>query len=103
LKQYKIISQRKVSGLELKKAKDNLKGKLALLFEPSDARASFYASQELLEKRIKTLKEVLAEIDKVSPDDILKVGKDIFKPEKLNLALIGPFKEKTRFEKILRV
>lgn len=101
LKEYKKIAKTKVSAAELKKAKDNVKGRLALLFEPSDARASFFATQELLEKRIRTLKEVLAEIDKVSPNDILKVGKDIFKPEKLNLALIGPVRDKTKFEKLL--
>ena len=101
LKEYKKISQNKVDKLELKKAKDNLKGKLALLLESSDARASFFSAQELFEKRILTLKEVFKQIDKVSANDILKVSKDIFRPEKLNLALIGPFKDKRKFEKLL--
>jgi len=103
LKEYKKISQKKVSSLELKKAKDNIKGKLALLLETSDVLASFYADQELLEKKTLTPKEIFAKINRITSNDILRVAKDIFKPEKLNLALIGPFKEKERFKKLLKL
>jgi len=102
LKEYKRISQNKISSKELKKAKDHFKGKMTLLFEASDARASFYALQELLESKILTPEQIYAKINKVSVNDILKVSKDIFKPEKLNLALIGPFKDQARFQKLLK-
>lgn len=101
LKEYKRISQNKISSKELKKAKDHFKGKMTLLFEASDARASFYALQELIENKILTPEQIYAKINKVSVNDILKVSKDIFQPQKLNLALIGPFKDKTRFQKLL--
>jgi len=101
LKEYKKISQKKVPEKELKKAQDYLKGKMTLLLESSDAQASFYAGQELLEKKILTPEEIFAKIDKISQGDILKVARDIFKPEKLNLALIGPFRSKEKFEKLL--
>jgi predicted Zn-dependent peptidase len=103
LKEYKKISRKKVSKSELKKAKDNAKGKLALTLEPSDAKAAFYATQELLENRILTPEEVFKEIDKITANDILKVAKDIFRPDKLNLALIGPFKDKEKFKKLLKI
>jgi len=103
LKEYKRISQNKISSEELKKAKDHFKGKMSLFFEASDARASFYALHELLENKTLTPEEIYAKINKVSVNDILKVSKDIFKPEKLNLALIGPFKDKTKFQKILKL
>lgn len=103
LKEYKIISEKKVSKSELKKAKDNIKGKMALLLESSDALASFCGLQELLENKILTLKEIYKKIDKVTTKDISRVAKNIFKPEKLNLVLIGPFKEKEKFEKILKI
>jgi len=103
LKEYKKISLKKVPVGELKKARDCLKGKMTLLLESSDAQASFYAGQELLEKRILTPEEVFKKIDKVSQLDILKVAKDIFQPKKLNLALIGPFKDKKRFQKLLKL
>jgi predicted Zn-dependent peptidase len=71
--------------------------------ETSDAQASFYAGQEVLEKNILTTKEFFKEIDKVTQNDILKVAKDIFRPEKLNLALIGPFDKKEEFENLLEI
>jgi predicted Zn-dependent peptidase len=101
LKEYKRFSQIKVPQKELQKAKDYTKGKMALLLESSDAQASFYGTQELLEKKILTPEEINDRINKVKQSDILRVAKDIFQPQKLNLALIGPFTDKKPFEKIL--
>lgn len=103
LKEYRAISEKKVSKEELKKAKDNIKGRIALLLESSDAQASFYGLQELLEKRVSTLREIYRKIDKIKAEDILKVARNIFQPRKLNLALIGPFKDKNKFEKLLKL
>jgi predicted Zn-dependent peptidase len=103
LREYKKISTVKVSEGELKKAKENVKGKLALSLESSDAKANFYAGQEIMEKEILSLDEIFKRIDKVSANDILKVAKDIFRPKNLNLAMIGPFKDKERFQKILKL
>ena len=33
----------------------------------------------------------------------MAVAKDIFQNQKLNLAIIGPFKDKEKFEKILEI
>jgi len=101
LREYKKISRKKIPFQELKKAKDNLKGRMSLLLESSDAQASFYGIQELLENKILTQKEIYAKINKVSANDILKLSRDIFQPQKLNLALIGPFKDKAKFQKLL--
>ena len=58
-----------------------------------------------LESRLDPLEEKLKMIDKVSVSDIKKVAEDIFKDEKLNLAIIGPVgaKEKQRLEKLLKL
>jgi predicted Zn-dependent peptidase len=101
LREYKEVSQKRVPQKELKKAKDCIKGKTALLLESSDAKASFYANQELLEKRILTPEQIFKKIDRISADDILKVAKDIFTLSNLNLAMIGPFKDKEKFQKLL--
>jgi predicted Zn-dependent peptidase len=101
LKEYKKISRKKILRAELKKAKDYIKGKMVLLLEASDARASFYASQELLEGKTLSPKEIFKKIDKVTPNDILKVAGEMFQPKNLNLALIGPFKEKEKFKELL--
>ena len=103
LREYKKICQKKVPWQELKKAKNYIKGKTAIFLEPSDARASFYALQELLEGKILTPTQIFKKIDKVSENDILEVANNIFQPEKLNLALIGPFKDKTKFQQLLKI
>jgi predicted Zn-dependent peptidase len=103
LNEYKKISTVKVSEAELKKANENIKGKLALSLESSDTKAFFYASQEMLEKKLMEPEEIFKRIDKVSANDILRVAKDIFQPKKLNLAVIGPFEDKERFKKLLKI
>ena len=75
---------------------------MALSLETSDSLASFYSGQEILTGEILTPKDIFKKIDQVSKEDILAIAKDIFKPENLNLALIGPFKEKKRFDNLLK-
>lgn len=101
IQEYKKISETSISQTELKKAKDNFKGKMALFLEPSDAQASLYAAQELSEKKILTLKEIFARIDKVSSSDILQTAKDIFQPKNLNLVVLGPFSDQEKLKQLL--
>ena len=103
LNEYKNLKTKKVSKKELKKAKENIKGRLYLGLETSDAWATFLGSQEILKRKISTPAQECKRIDKVSQTDILKVAKDIFQPQKLNLSLTGPFKNKEKFEKLLRI
>jgi len=103
LKNYKLLKDKKVGREELRKIKDLIIGRMALNLETSDDQAEFYGEQELLEKEILTLDEIFAKIEAVTAEDVQRVARDIFKPEKLNLALIGPFKEKAKFEKLLKL
>ncbi len=95
-KMRKVISQEEIS-----KAKEHIKGKMAISLESSNSKASFFGMQELLLKKILTPEEIYANIDKVSKKDIQRVARDIFRPENINLALIGPFKDKEMFLKML--
>jgi predicted Zn-dependent peptidase len=92
-----------VSDKELQKAKDNSRGRMALSLEGSDDVASFLAGQELGRREIKSPEEILTKIDKVKKSDILRVAKDIFVNEKLNLALIGPVEDGKFLENILKI
>lgn len=103
LKEYRKIADKTVPPDELKKAKDYIKGKMALLLESSDSLASFYGFQEVLEKRVLTQKEIRAKINKVSARDVRNVAASIFRPDKLNLALVGPLRAKKDFQKILKL
>ena len=100
LKEYRKIKRDGVSKSELKKAKDYLKGKMNILLESSDAKASFFATQEILEKRILTPDQIFKRINRVSQNEILNLAREIFRPEKLNLALIGSKEIKKEILKI---
>ena len=101
--EYRVIADRKstIANDELVKAKEYLKGHMVLEFEDSRAVAGFYASQELLEKKIETLDAALKQTDAVTTEDVKKMAsKYLTKP--LNLAVIGDFEDKSRFEKLLK-
>ena len=105
LQEYMNLKNKKITDKELQKAKDYLKGSTSLSLDSSDAQASFYAAQELLEKNILMLEEKFKKIDEVSVDDIKKIAEDIFLPDKLNLAVIGPIEEKdsNKLKNILKI
>ncbi|MFA5754927.1 MAG: pitrilysin family protein [Candidatus Paceibacterota bacterium] len=94
LNEYKKLTIKKVNAEELNKVKEYIKGKIILKMEGSDDKASFYGTQELLKGEILSIEDIFKRIDKVTSNDIMRVAKDIIKNEKLNLALIGPFKNK---------
>jgi len=110
LQEYKSMKNqpagsKKITEKELQKAKDYLKGTTSLSLDSSDSQASFYGVQELLGKNILTPEEKFERVDKVSVDDIKKIAEDIFVPEKLNLAVIGPVEEKDsdKLKKLLKL
>ena len=88
---------------ELSKAKEYLKGHLVLELEDSRSVAAFYAQAELLEKQIETTEDLIKKIDKVSLKEIELVAKKYFKNETLNLAIIGNFTDRQKFEKLLKL
>lgn len=103
LSEIRKVKAHGVSEKELKKAKDNLRGKMALSLESSDDVAAFLAGQELGRREIKRPEEILAKIDKVGKNDILRVAREIFVNNGLNLALIGPVEDGKFLERILKV
>ena len=103
LEEYKNIKKNSVPEEEVKKAKEFIKGKLVIGLEQSDDLAAFYANQWLLKNETLTPEEKLSKIMAVTADDIQKAANEIFRPEKLNLALIGPFEDKEKFEKLLEI
>jgi len=103
LEEFKKVKEEKISEEEIKKGKDHIRGATMLALESSDEVASYLGMQEVLKKEILLPEEFFKRIDKISAADLQRVARDIFRPEKLNLALIGPFKEKEKFERLLRI
>lgn len=100
---YKIAQKKNIPTIkELSKAKEYLKGHLALALEDTKDVNGFFAEQELFLGRILTPEEVFKKIDKVTINDVLREAKIMFLPEKLNLAIIGPYSDQERFEKLIQ-
>ncbi len=90
-----------ISKDELKKAKENIKGHVVLELEDSRSASIFYSTQDILEEKILNPDEVLKKIDKVTEAEVMKVAKKYITEKTLNLALIGDFTSKVKFEKLL--
>jgi len=88
---------------ELARAKRYIKGKMAIGLESSSSVADFIASQELSTGKILTPEEKFDKINAVTSKDLTSVARYIFKEEKMDLAIIGPFKNRSEFEKILKI
>lgn len=101
IKILKDVKTRGVSEKEIKFAKDYLRGSMALSFESSDEIATFLGEQALFYEKIETPEEVLRHIEKVKRNDIMKAAKELLRPEKTNLAVIGPHRDPEKYVKIL--
>lgn len=97
------LNRDKVQSSELNKAKEFVKGHLVLELEDSRAVAGFFASQELLEKRIDTPEEVIEKINNVTVEQVQDVAKRYLISKNLNLAAIGNFPDGQKFEKLLKL
>lgn len=86
---------------EFKKAKEYVKGHLALSLEDTEDVNKFFGEEELLLEHVITPEDVYKGIDRVSLEDILRVAKKVFVAKNLNLAIIGPYKDQAKFEKLI--
>lgn len=98
----KKLKDEEVGREELDKTKECLIGNMKLSLESTDDIANFYGGQEILKRKPKNLEEKIKEIRKVTAKQIKNLANEIFKDDKLNLALIGPFKDKKEFLDILK-
>jgi predicted Zn-dependent peptidase len=90
----------KVPADELEKARSFTKGRFVLQLENPQGLIMFGLRKEVLERRAPDPEEVLAGISAVTAEDVQRVAQDIIAEEKLRLAVIGPFDDPDRFEKL---
>jgi predicted Zn-dependent peptidase len=88
---------RGVPAVEFEKAKSMARGRIQLRMEDTRSVAGWLGSQELLQDQIHTVDEVVARIDAVTLDDVLRVGNEILQPGKATLAAVGPYEDESMF------
>ncbi|OGZ07547.1 MAG: hypothetical protein A3C13_04860 [Candidatus Lloydbacteria bacterium RIFCSPHIGHO2_02_FULL_50_11] len=102
IREFSDLKNILVGDTELKKAKDMLAGRLLLGLETSDDLAEFYGFQEILRRELRTPEELIKIMRAVTKEDIQRVAKTIFVDERLNLALVGPWKNEERLRALLK-
>ena len=103
LSEFKKLKDELVSEEEIRKVKDYLIGNMYLELESSDDLANFYGSQEVLKRKEVSPQEIAKKIRDVTPAQVKKIANKIFTNDRLNMAIIGPFKDKALFAKILKL
>jgi predicted Zn-dependent peptidase len=99
--ELKKIATEPVPADELEKSRNFTKGRFVLSLESPQGLILFGLRKEVLERRAPDPEEVLAGVDAVTADDVQRVAQDVIANERLRLAVIGPFDDAERFEKLL--
>ena len=92
-----------VPAAEHHKVVEYAKGRLFLNMEDTRAVSSWYGGQALLQDRTRTVDEVVADLESVTPDDLVRVAHDLIQDDRLRLAVVGPFDDTGPFEQALRL
>ncbi|EKD91056.1 MAG: processing protease [uncultured bacterium] len=91
----------KVTEDELKKAKEMLRGRLAIREESTNFLAEHFGVEYVLDRELEGFDEYLKKIDKVTAEQVRDVAKELFKNERYNLQVIAPIKSTEKFVSIL--
>jgi len=86
---------------ELAKGKSMARGRIQLRMEDTRSVAGWLGSHELLLGQIPTIDESVEHINAVTMDDVLRVGRQLLRPEAAALAAVGPFEDDSTFAGLL--
>jgi predicted Zn-dependent peptidase len=99
--EFRKLADEQVGSEELEKARSLAKGRFVLQTESPNGLILFGLRREVLEGRAAEPEELLAGLDAVTAEDVQRVAQDIIGGSGLRLALIGPFDDASKFEKLL--
>jgi predicted Zn-dependent peptidase len=84
------LSDDGLSPQEIATGKGQLKGQVTLSLESVTSRMYRAAGVALYDEPFRTLDEVLARIDAITPEDVLSVCREFFAPESQTVVSLGP-------------
>jgi predicted Zn-dependent peptidase len=85
-----------ISDEELERAKEHVKGRMVLSLEATSTRMSRLARSILFDVPLLSLDEMLERVEEVSVDDVAELAGELYDPERLSAACIGPSEERFR-------
>lgn len=93
--ELRSIQRDVVSGDELDRAKEHVKGRLVLSGESTAARMSRIARAVLHDLPLLSLDEMLAKVDAVTVEDVSELASELYAEKRLSAACVG--RDETRF------
>jgi predicted Zn-dependent peptidase len=94
LEELKKIKLKVISQDEFKRAREFYLGQLMLALEDTLDHMLWIGETTAAEDKTYPFSEIIKEVNKVNREDVREVAQSIFTEKKLNLALIGPLKDK---------
>src|SRR5436309_2546647 len=86
------LAQAAPSVMELRRARDYVLGQMDLGQESTETQMNWVGEQLLGYGRIFELEEIRRRLRALKPGDIQRAAQDLFRPERLSLALVSPLK-----------
>ncbi|MFL5883737.1 MAG: M16 family metallopeptidase [Thermoleophilaceae bacterium] len=83
------VVEEPVSDDELERAKENVKGRLALSLESTLTRMNRIGSSVLMDVPLLSLDEMVAAIEAVTVDDVMALARETFAPDRLSAGGVG--------------
>lgn len=94
IEQFDKFRKVRISGEELKRAKDQLKGNLLLFLESSDSWMTRLAQNEIYFGKYIPIEEVIRSIEKVTSEEVNQLAQALFREELFCLTVLGPIDKK---------
>lgn len=91
----------KMTDIEIKKAKEQLKGNYILGLESISSRMFGIGKSELMFKRVEEPKEILNQIDSITKEDVYEVIDHIFGNGILSMAVVGRNMDEERLKSLI--
>jgi predicted Zn-dependent peptidase len=101
VEEFRKMADEIVPSDELEKARALAKGRFVLQTESPNGLILFGLRREVLEGHAAEPEELLAALDAVTAEDVQRVAQDVIATQGMRLAVIGPFDDPARFEKLL--
>ena len=89
LREFRDLKDRPAPEVELRRAKDHLKGSLMLGLESTGSRMANLARQEAIHGQVRTLDEVKDNIEAVTAQEIQALANDWFQQDRMALTVLG--------------
>jgi len=89
MRELSRLKQEAVSEAELGRARDQLKSNMVMGLESGSSRMANLARQQMYFGRFFGVEEITREIEAVTPDDIQRLARELFRPEAMAIALLG--------------